>query len=86
MWKPTGSKQGGGEEGGVSNAAQCDLLRRTSAACPKFDMVLAESLAYPSGEEGGNFFVQMIFTCLPSHRERGMGRQPVAAFGSLGIS
>jgi hypothetical protein len=28
---------------------------------------LAVSLAYPSGEEGGNFFlVQIISTCLPS--------------------
>jgi hypothetical protein len=26
---------------------------------------LAISLAYPSGEEGGNFLVQMIFTCRP---------------------
>jgi len=39
---------------------------------------LAESLAYPSGEEAGNFLVQMISTCLPSCRGRGDGgRHPV---------
>jgi hypothetical protein len=27
-------------------------------------MPMAKSLAYPSGEEGGNFLVQMISTCL----------------------
>ncbi len=32
---------------------------------------MAESLAYPSGEEGGNFLVQMISTCIPSLRGRG---------------
>jgi hypothetical protein len=31
---------------------------------------LALSLSYPSGEEGGNFLVQMISTCVPS-REGG---------------
>ena len=36
------------------------------AECPQFDMHgLAVSLAYPSGEEGGNLFVQIISTCLP---------------------
>jgi hypothetical protein len=43
---------------------------------------LAESLAYPSGEEGGNFLVQMTFTCLPSRRGRGAGegvRDPVGS-------
>ncbi len=39
---------------------------------------LAVSLAYPSGEEGGSFLVQMISTCLPSRRGRGRrGRHPV---------
>ncbi len=37
--------------------------RRKSAACTKFDMGFAILLAYPSGEEGDNFLVQMIFTC-----------------------
>jgi hypothetical protein len=36
------------------------LHRRKSAACPKFDMVW---LNRSSGEEGGNFLVQMISTC-----------------------
>jgi hypothetical protein len=40
--------------------------RRKSAECPKkFDMV-ATSLAYRIGEEGGNFLVQIISACLPS--------------------
>jgi hypothetical protein len=34
---------------------------------------LAKSLAYPSGEEGGSFLVQMIFTCLRLHIEGGGG-------------
>ncbi len=52
--------------------------RRKSAVCPKFDLVLAVSLAYPSGEEGGNFLVQMISTDLLSRRVRGAGgRHPV---------
>jgi hypothetical protein len=33
---------------------------------------LAESLFYPSGEEGGNFLVQLIYTCLPKRRGRGV--------------
>ncbi len=37
---------------------------------------MAESLAYLCGEEGGNFLVQMIFTCLPSLRGRGGGSAP----------
>ncbi len=36
---------------------------------------LAESLAYPSMEEGSNFLIQMISTCLPSRRGRGAGGQ-----------
>jgi hypothetical protein len=51
--------------------------RRKSAACPKFDMVLAISLAYPSGEEGVNFLVQMISTCLRNN-QRGGGSAPCA--------
>jgi hypothetical protein len=40
---------------------------------------LAESLAYPSRKEGGNFRFQMISTCLPSRRGMGVGgRHPVA--------
>ncbi len=36
---------------------------------------LAVSLAYSGGEEGGNFLVQMMSTCLPSRsRRRGGGR------------
>jgi hypothetical protein len=56
------------------------LHRRRSAACPKTDMVgLAKSLAYPSGEEGCNFLVQMIFTCLRYTLRTGEGsRRPVA--------
>ncbi len=46
-----------------------------SAACPKFDMV-AISLAYPSGEEWGNFLVQIMSTCL-SYAGGGGGRHPV---------
>ncbi len=34
---------------------------------------LAVSLAYPSGEKGSNFPVQMISTCLATRRERGEG-------------
>ncbi len=34
---------------------------------------LAVSLAYPSGKVGRNFLVQMISTCLPSRRGRGVG-------------
>jgi hypothetical protein len=41
-----------------------------SAACPKFDMTCWQSLAYPTGDEGGNFLVQMICTC---HRYVFMG-------------
>jgi hypothetical protein len=42
--------------GGVHN-------RRKTTLCPKFYTVwLNLSPTYPSGEEGGNFFVQMIFT------------------------
>ncbi len=37
---------------------------------------LAVSLAYPSGEDGGKFQVQMISTRLPSRRERGGGSAP----------
>jgi hypothetical protein len=37
---------------------------------------LSVSLAYPNGEEGGNFIVQMISSCLPSRRGGG-GRHPV---------
>jgi hypothetical protein len=39
--------------------------RRKSAACPKFDMVWQYRSRIPVGrsEEGGNFLVQMIFTC-----------------------
>jgi hypothetical protein len=33
---------------------------------------MAESLTFPSGEERGNFLVQMISTCLPSRRGRGL--------------
>jgi hypothetical protein len=35
---------------------------------------LSRSPIAPSGEDGGNFLVQMIFTCLPSWRGRGGGR------------
>ncbi len=35
--------------------------------------ILTYALAYPSGEEGGNFLVQMIFTCRRTMR-RGKGR------------
>jgi hypothetical protein len=39
---------------------------------------MAISLAYSSGEEGGNFLVQMIFTCRPYvWRKGGRGRHPV---------
>ncbi len=37
---------------------------------------LAALLAYPSREEGGNFLVQITFTCLPSRRGRGGGSTP----------
>ncbi len=38
---------------------------------------LAESLAYPGGEDGVDFLVQMISTCLPSLRgRRGWGSAP----------
>jgi hypothetical protein len=40
---------------------------------------LAESLAYPSEEEGGNFLVQMISTCLPSRRGMGVGGRHTVA-------
>jgi hypothetical protein len=38
---------------------------------------LSESLAYPSGEEEGNFLVQIISTGLPSHTEGRGGWHPV---------
>jgi hypothetical protein len=38
---------------------------------------LAIPLAYPSGEEGDNFLVQMISTCVATRRGRGEG------FGTL---
>jgi hypothetical protein len=41
---------------------------------------LAISLAYLSGEEGGNFLVQVISTCLRyKYRKGGGGRHPVSA-------
>ncbi len=46
---------------------------RKSAECPKFVMVLAVSLAYPSEEEGDNFLVHIISPCLPSRIGRGVG-------------
>ncbi len=48
------------------------LIQYSEVACPKFDIVggLAISLAYPSGEERGNFPVQMISTCLATPRGR----------------
>ncbi len=55
--------------------------------CPKFDMVWLNRSSYPMGEEGGNFLVQMISTCLPSGRERGWGSAPCGmtlAFGLIG--
>jgi hypothetical protein len=36
----------------VSNAAQCDLHRRKSAACPKFDMVWLYGSPIPVGRRG----------------------------------
>ncbi len=36
-----------------------------------------ESLAYPSGEEGGNFLLQMILTSFPRVEEEGGGRHIV---------
>jgi hypothetical protein len=41
---------------------------------------LAKSLAIPSGEEGGNFQIQMMFTCLRyTYRREGGSRRPVYA-------
>jgi hypothetical protein len=37
---------------------------------------LAKSLTYPNGEEGVNFLVQTISTCLFSRRGRGEGTAP----------
>jgi hypothetical protein len=51
-----------------------------SDAYPKFDMVWQyRSPNYPCGEEGGNFFVPMIFTCRHRYmyRKGGGGRHPV---------
>ncbi len=40
---------------------------------------LPQSFAYPSGEEGGNFLVQMIFTCLRYTSRKGVvSRRPVS--------
>jgi hypothetical protein len=41
----------------------------------KISYGLAESLAYPSEKEGGNFFVQKISTCLSLRRGKGDGGQ-----------
>ena len=38
--------------------------------------LMAISLAYPSGKEGGNLHVQMISTCLHGLRGRGRGSAP----------
>ncbi len=57
---------------GVSNTLRVmNLLdrgsshRRKSAACPKFDMVWQGISRLSQWGEGGNFLVQMIFTCRP---------------------
>ncbi len=39
----------------------------------------------PSGEEGGNFLVQLISTCLPSRRGEGGGRHPVVQIGKYAV-
>ncbi len=41
------------------------------------------SRLYPSGEEGGNILVQMIFTCFPTCRGMGGSSAPMVAFISV---
>jgi hypothetical protein len=45
--------------------------------------VWLKSLAYPSGEEGGNFLVQIIFTCRTRTR-RGRGEGSAASLAGGG--
>ncbi len=55
-------------------------IRARSLHVLNFLYGLAESLAYPSGEKGGNIRVQMISTCFPRVEEGGVGgrrRHPV---------
>jgi hypothetical protein len=53
--------------------------RHKSAACPKFDMVWLYRSPNPSGEEGVNFLVRMIFYLSSLHIEEGGrgSRRPV---------
>ncbi len=53
------------------------------------DEVWLKSLAYPSGEEGGKFLVQMISTCLRYRGEEGgrgsapCGKTPESSFQNV---
>jgi hypothetical protein len=53
----------------------------------KIDKVWLKSLAYPSGEEGGKFLVQMISTylCYIHVEEGGRGSAPCGATGRIRV-